>query len=373
MREFLTTFPAGVIAADAGLAALMAGEELVWGSLEEADRHLEQGVALAHRIRRPYLEITGLAHWAQLVSWRSFLLGAQRSKQSIELAGRHGWTEEPVAGVAQVALGMAMIAQGRLEEGARSLEQAERTLRAEVEPAAEMRLHHARGLLEFVSGRYDAALAAFRTAERLAGLLAAQHALILRLRSHLLQTLVRMGKTQSVDQAFAEMDGPERDSAEMRNAIAVLRLAQDDPQAATVALAPVIDGSVSLMNAHLWEVQAWLLEAIARDALGDAGAARRALEHALDLAKPESLPYPFLFDSAPGLLERHRRQGTAHAVLISQILNLLAGRKPAAPPGDEGEMGGACASRSARARSESCATCRPSCRRPRSPASSTCR
>jgi hypothetical protein len=38
-----------------------------------------------------------------------------------------------------------------------------------------------------------------------------------------------MGKTRSVDQAFAEMDGPERDSAEMRNAMAVLRLAQDDP------------------------------------------------------------------------------------------------------------------------------------------------
>jgi len=40
VREFLTTFPAGVIAADAGLAALMAGEELVWGSLEEAERYL---------------------------------------------------------------------------------------------------------------------------------------------------------------------------------------------------------------------------------------------------------------------------------------------------------------------------------------------
>ena len=87
------------------------------------------------------------------------------------------------------------------------------------------------------------------------------------------------------------------------------------------------------MNASLWIVQAWLLEAIARDALGDAGAVRRALERALDLAKPESLLFPFLFDPAPGLLERHRRHGTAHAVMISEILNVLAGRKPAASPG----------------------------------------
>ena len=114
--------------------------ELWTARFEEADRHLEQGIALAHRLGRPFLEVTGLAHWAQLVSWRSFPLGAQRSRQAIELAGRHGWTEEPVAGVAYLALGMAMVAQGRLEEAERSLEQAERTLRAEVEPAAGMRL-----------------------------------------------------------------------------------------------------------------------------------------------------------------------------------------------------------------------------------------
>jgi LuxR family transcriptional regulator, maltose regulon positive regulatory protein len=162
-----------------------------------------------------------------------------------------------------------------------------------------------------------------------------EHALARRLRSHVLQTLVRLGETQRAEQALAEMSGPERDSGEIRNAVAALRLAQDDPKAATAALAPVIDGSVSLMNAHLWEVQAFLLEAIARDSLGEAGAARRALERALNLAQPESLIFPFLFDPAPGLLERHRRPGTAHAALISEILNALAGRTPAAPPGPE--------------------------------------
>ena len=36
------------------------------------------------------------------------------------------------------------------------------------------------------------------------------------------------------------------------------------------------------------------------------------------------------------MLERHRRQGTAHAALISEILNALAGRQPTAPAGHEG-------------------------------------
>jgi LuxR family transcriptional regulator, maltose regulon positive regulatory protein len=324
------------------LALINLGIAELWTArFEEADRHLEQGIALAHRIGRPFLEITGLAHWAQLVSWWSFPLGAQRGMQAIELAGRHGWTDEPVAGVAYIAVGMAMVARGRLDEGERSLEHAERTVRAEVEPAAGMRLHYARGLLEFLRGRYDAALGAFRTADRLAKVLVTEHVLARRLRSHMLQTLVRMGKAHSVEQALAGMGEQERDSGEMRNAMAVLRFAQDDPEAATLALAPVIDGSAPLDNAHLWEVQAWLLEAIARDALRDAGAARRALEHALDLAAPEDLLFPFLFNPAPGLLERHRRLGTAHATLISEILNVLAGRKPAAPAANErgGERG----------------------------------
>ncbi len=66
--------------------------------------------------------------------------------------------------------------------------------------------------------------------------------------------------------------------------------------------------------------------------LADAGAARRALERALDLAKPEGLLFPFLIAPAPDLLERHRRLGTAHAVFISEILNVLAGRKPVSRP-----------------------------------------
>jgi hypothetical protein len=71
--------------------------------------------------------------------------------------------------------------------------------------------------------------------------------------------------------------------------------------------------------------QAFLLEAIARDALGDQAAAGRALERALDLAEPDGALLWFLLHPAPGLLERNARQGTAHAALIARILDLLAG------------------------------------------------
>jgi LuxR family maltose regulon positive regulatory protein len=315
------------------LALINLGIAETWTArFDQADRHLEDGIALARQVGRPYLEVTGLAHWAQLVSWRSFPLGAQRSLQAIELAEQHGWAEEPVAGVAYLALGMAMVVQGRIEDAERALGRAERTMRTEVEPAAGMRLHYGRGLLEFVSGRHDAALRAFEAAERLAKSLITPHTLAPRLRSHLLQALVRRGETRRVEQALADMDKTERERGEIRIAEASLRLAAGDPQAAAAVLAPVIDGSASLENAHLWEVQAFLLQAISCDALGDAGAARRALERALDRAEPESLLFPFLYDPAPELLDRHRRHGTAHAGLIAEILNVLAGRQPGQQP-----------------------------------------
>ena len=81
-----------------------------------------------------------------------------------------------------------------------------------------------------------------------------------------------------------------------------------------------------------WLAEAFLLEAMAQDALGDPPAAGYALEHALDLAEPDGALLWFLLHPAPGLLERHARQRTAHATLIAHILNLLAGNRPAPPP-----------------------------------------
>jgi LuxR family maltose regulon positive regulatory protein len=311
------------------LALIDLGVAEMWTArFEEADRHLQDGIALARQLGRPYLEVTGLAHWAQLLSWRSLPLGVRRGTEAIELAGRHGWTDEPVAGLAYLALGVAEVIQGRLEDADRSLERAERTLRAEVEPAAGMRLHLGRGMLELARGRYPEALAAIGTAERLTTLLVTEHTLARRGRSHRLQVLVRLGETERVDHILAGMDRAERESGEMRIAVAGLRLARGDPEAAAAALAPVVEGTVPLAGAHLWVVHAFWLDAIARDAAGDAAAARRALERALDLAAPEGLRYPFLVDRAPELLERHRRRGTAHALLIAEILNALADRAP---------------------------------------------
>jgi LuxR family transcriptional regulator, maltose regulon positive regulatory protein len=154
----------------------------------------------------------------------------------------------------------------------------------------------------------------------------------------------------------------------VRTALAALRLAQGDPHAAAAVLAPVLNGSAPLIR-RTWLIESLLLEAIARDALGDPAASGRAVERALDLAEPEGAHLFFLLRPAPDLLERHARHRTAHASLIAEILDLLSGRRPARQPdGPQPPL-----EPLSKARSGSCASCRPTCRCRRSRTNCTSR
>ena len=305
------------------LALISLGTTEYWTvHLEEARRHLEQGRALAHRIGRPFLEFTGLAYQAASWAFQSFAVATGHSCQAIELAERHGWTDKPAAGVACMVRGTVLVWQGRPEQAEPWVQRAECALRAEAEPAAVLGTRFTRGVLEMARGRDADALAAFRAAEQLAGRLVGPA------RVMLLYVMVRLGDTERAEQELAELGKHDPDGGETRIATAVLRLAQDDPHASAAALAPVLDGSVSVLSWG-WLAHAYLLAAIARDALGDEAAAGQALERALDLAEPDGALLWFLLHPVPGLLERQARHGTSHAALIAEILSLLAGRTPA--------------------------------------------
>jgi LuxR family maltose regulon positive regulatory protein len=194
-------------------------------------------------------------------------------------------------------------------------------------------LYTARVLLEFARGRHAAAMTAHRAAERIERGLATRHIVAIRAQALKLEVLVRAGETELVRRALDEMNRDLRATSEMRVVQAALSLAEEDPEGATAALAPIFDGDSPIGNPR-WEVQVLLLQAIAEDALGDLGASSRALEHALDLAEPDGQLLPFMLHPTPALLERHSRLRSSHASLISEILNLLSGQAPAVRPED---------------------------------------
>jgi LuxR family maltose regulon positive regulatory protein len=59
--------------------------------------------------------------------------------------------------------------------------------------------------------------------------------------------------------------------------------------------------------------------------LGDRRAANQASERALDLAEPDRLVLPFAMTDARALLEEQPRHETAHAALLTDILEVVRG------------------------------------------------
>jgi LuxR family maltose regulon positive regulatory protein len=298
--------------------------ELWSGQVEDAEAHLLQGVELARRIGRPFAEMGCLAHLGPVAYRRSLVLARARCEEAIAIADAHGWESEPIVGVAFVALGGAEAWAGRFDEGERWLARAEQALRPEAEPATAMLAHIARGMLHACRGRHEQALREFRAAERPQALFAPPLLLTVPLRGLLLQTQTRLGETAAVRAALAAMPDEDRRWGETRAALAALELAEGNAHAAVDALAPVLDGSAPVT--HLYAlVRAVLLDAIARDQLGDARAAASAIERALELAEPDGAVLPFALADTRALLERHPRHDTAHAAFLADILDILSG------------------------------------------------
>ena len=315
----------------------------LWAGLPgDARQHLEDALARTRRISRPFIEIGCLAHLAIAapLSGQPLPLALELSERAIAIAEEHGWTNQSMTTGAFAMAGMALVRMGRFAEAEGHLARAEECLRAAADPGTELVVHHARGILNFGEGRFDEALAEFARAQALERLLAGEHVFKVDVRGRALQVRVRMGDAEAAQLELAGLSSDQRDRAAVRIAIAAMELDQDNPEAAAEALAPVLDGSAPALSHHWARVEALLLDATARDRLGDVRAAEESLEAALDLAEPEGLILPFLLWPSGELLERHPRHRTAHATLISTILDTLAGRAtarrgPAAPLRDE--------------------------------------
>src|SRR6202035_5759539 len=136
------------------------------------------------------------------------------------------------------------------------------------------------------------------------------------------------------------LSGRQASVGEIRNAAAVILLAEHDPAAARRELRVVLDGGVPVLS-YLTRVESHLLDAFAWRDLGDERASREAAEQALNLAEPDRLILPFAMTGAWQLLETVRRHGTSHAALVADILDAIPGQgrgglsRPAVRPAEQ--------------------------------------
>jgi len=102
--------------------------------------------------------------------------------------------------------------------------------------------------------------------------------------------------------------------------VAALLLAQGSPGAARKAIAPILDGPISVPDHGPWRVYALLLEATAHKALGDVSSAVYALERALDAAEPDRAVLSLIVHSEPA---PQPSSGSIHAPPVSPVVDLL--------------------------------------------------
>ena len=307
----------------------------------DAERHLREGADLAREIGRPYLEVGCLAQlgFASLVL-HSFATTQRRCREAIALAERHGWGAEPVIAPALIMLAATLIWTGEFDEGERWLQGTRQALQTDTGPDITLLLHQTAGLLHAGRGRHHEALEEFGTAEYLGSQLADSQALATRTTRWLPATQARLGMTGEARALLATLDDERASSGEIRNARAVICLAEGNPAAALAAVADVLDGTAPVLG-DVTVMEAHLLAGLAHRQLGDQRAASQAAERALALAEPDRLVLPFAMTGSRELLEALPRHQTAHGALLADILDVLHGSSPAAkeqspsPPTEE--------------------------------------
>ncbi|WP_081686386.1 AAA family ATPase [Candidatus Solirubrobacter pratensis] len=317
------------------MALVNLGTAELWASqLEDARRDLQRALALARRIRRPYLEISCLAYLglASVLNGSPFSVMVELADEAVTIGESNGWGEHPVLASALAVRGTAYVWLGRFQDAERSLDRAERTLRHDREPGLVFLLQYGGGLLRFAQGRLDDALAAFRAAEGVQRLLASEHALGVALQSRLVHTHVALGDTVAARACLAGIDPQLRDRTVLRVSEAALCLAEGRPQDAVDVVAPALEPVDEPIRFAGSRIQALLYDAVARDRLGDPRAAERSLDRALELATTQRLILPFVLPPARDLLKDHPRRRTADPAQLTAILEVLAG---CSPPTDE--------------------------------------
>jgi LuxR family transcriptional regulator, maltose regulon positive regulatory protein len=331
------------------VALMNLGTVEAWSlGLPDAERHLREGAVLAREIGRPYLEVGCLAqlgfayifHGADLPKINAFATTQRRCREAIALAERYGWGAEPIIAPALMTLAGTMVWLGEFDDGERWLQRTERALQTDTGPDIRLLLHQTAGMLHAGRGRHREALEEFGAAEDLASQLAGSQALASQMTGWLLATQARLGLPGEARACLTALDDERASSGEIRNARAVICLAEGDPAGALAALRDVLDGTAPVLG-YTTVVEAHLLAGIAHRQLGDQRAANQAAERALALAESDRLMLPFAMTGSAELLEALPRHQTAHAALLADILDVLHGASPAVreqsslPPAEE--------------------------------------
>ena len=307
--------------------------ELWTGELDAATAHLERAHAGALESDSDWTALAALAHLSAARAFRGEIVRALRhADDAIALAERRGWARSEPAGAAYCVQAAVAIQRGHNEDAVRLVASTAAALHDTRDRP--LRAAHAlnRALLLSDAGESEAALGVLQVARDdvggwpllgpIDGQLLAQEALL----------RAAVGERAAGRALLERAESEAATSVAVANAIARLRLLEGDPDAARDALAPhLAPGAEPPTPAMPLSVraEAWLLDALALDALAEHDDAARSLERSLDLAEPAGLRRLILEHGTlvGPLLRRHARRGTAHPAIVGETLDSIEHRR----------------------------------------------
>jgi LuxR family maltose regulon positive regulatory protein len=308
-----------------GLLLTQLGIIETWtGDLDAAVGHLERAHAVAAEEGVEWTAFASTAHLALASLLRGDTArAARRAQQAQAMAERCGWARSEPAAAASCVLAAVCIQRDQLDEAERLIGQTSVALRDTRErPLLGVHLLNRVQLLSD-RGEEASALELLRATREQVGdwplpapireLLAAQEGLL----------EAAAGEPETARALLAPTTAGSLAAA---NALARLDLLEGEPQSARATLAAHLDGDNG--GPVPTRAEAWLLDALALDALAEHAAAARSLERSLDLAEPGGLRRIVVtHGNAIGpLLRRHVRHDTAHPAMVGELVETIERR-----------------------------------------------
>lgn len=299
---------------------------VAWVSLDAAD-HLRDGLATARRADHDCLVVGFLSHLAAITAWSRPREGVRLAREALQLAERRGWSQNLSVACAYLVLGGAHFDWGDLAAADRYLDLA---VACRPEPAISVAIDLTRAVVSHARGDTPAGLELLRAARQDLQRLHGPHALTASLWEWEARLLASTGRTEQAHTLLQLSGNGPRSSVATLAAWAELQLAEGDPAGALATLRPCLDGSASPLFAYQ-TLETLLLDAVARQRLGDHDGAAASVERALRIAEPEGYRQVFwnLGVEVRALLMRQRDRGSGHPQLLAELLETQAF---AAPP-----------------------------------------
>jgi len=302
-----------------GAAALWAGH------LDRAELHLREGLAVAVRAGLSSQQFACQNQLALVYAMRGELDEALRwGTKAVEMAAEQSWSSSMEAASGHLALAWVSYYRDDLGDASRYLDQAAASSGVGWQPLTlvvailRARLQRVRG---DIAGSLDTVAAARRD---LAGWRAPLYLWRwLVLTEAELRSAAGHSQSASAIRRTLEERGPLSGAEAV--ALARVHLAESDPASAAATIAFCLDG-LTPGGFLMIPAEAWLLDALASDALADHDRAATSLARALDLAEHGEVRRSFLDAGAPArsLLARYRQRVPTSWSYLDELLRASA-------------------------------------------------